>query len=203
MTLTEKEKDLLERLAKLERPPRQPSDEVEWTEAEIRRRLDEIVEELTKAATAAGLDEKLSFEERTLYLRQGDILSAAVADLITRLPDLGDRFALLKVLGSTTLIVYEAADRLDGLIRELKRTTLASQENTKQGAALNATILAALARVTRQIHPAYPEKRQHIITRVLDETNAGSSEEDKVGRDCVRKHLTKYWNENPALAPKK
>jgi hypothetical protein len=107
--------------------------------------------------------------------------------------------------------------------REKEHTTPASQKNTKQGDALNAIILAALKRVTQQIHPAYPEKRQHIITRVLAETNAQlkvlaepnaqlSDEDkvlrdcirkDKVQRDCVRKRLTKYWNENPALAPKK
>jgi hypothetical protein len=87
--------------------------------------------------------------------------------------------------------------------REKERTAPASQQHTKQGDALNAIILAALARVTQQIHPAYPEKRQHIITRVLGETNAQLPDEGKVLRDCVRKRLTKYWNENPELAPKK
>jgi hypothetical protein len=107
--------------------------------------------------------------------------------------------------------------------REKERTAPAAQENTKQGDALKAIILAALDRVMQRIHPAYPEKRGHIITLVLDETNAQLAlkkvvlkktkakkktnaqlpDENKVSRDCVRKHLTKYWNENPALAPKK
>jgi hypothetical protein len=200
---TKAEQELLDRLTQARHPPRSAADEIEWTEPVVQRCLNKLVGDLMKAADDAMCDERLSLEDRALYLRQRDILSTAVADLIARLPDPEDRFSLLKALGSTVLIVYEAAEHLDAPVRELKRTASGSRALSKQGAVLKTIILAALKREMKQISPAYPEKRRHIITRVLAETNAQLPDADKVKRDCVRKHLTKYWNENPASAPPK
>jgi hypothetical protein len=101
---------------------------------------------------------------------------------------------------------------------ERQRTVAGSGKIAEQGNALRKIILDALAEATRHIHPAYPEKRPQIITRVLDETNAQLSARVKslgyekvkkelgrvkVGRSCVRKHLVTYWNENPSSAPVK
>ena len=189
--LTEKEKDLLALLAKLKRPPRKPSDEIEWTESEVQRRLNGLVEELMKAAVAAGNDERLSLEERALYLRQGDILSTAVADLIARLPDPDDRFTLLKALGSTTLIAYEAAEHLDAYVREQKRTTPATEATTALGDDVRESVVAV---AKRRHDPAYPPKSrrsfaQQIVNDVNKELRRRNPKHAPVSWHTVEKHL--------------
>jgi hypothetical protein len=101
---------------------------------------------------------------------------------------------------------------------ERQRTVAGSGKRAEQGNALRKIILDALAEVTRHIHPAYPENRRLITTRVLNETNAqlealvkrlGCEKVKKelgcvkVERSCVRKRLVTYWNENPSSAPVK
>jgi len=169
--LTEKEKDLLALLAKLKRPPRKPSDEIEWTESEVQRRLNGLVEELMKAAVAAGNDERLSLEERALYLRQGDILSTAVADLIARLPDPDDRF--------------------DAYVREQKRTTPATEATTALGDDVRESVVAV---AKRRHDPAYPPKSrrsfaQQIVNDVNKELRRRNPKHAPVSWHTVEKHL--------------
>jgi hypothetical protein len=98
-----------------------------------------------------------------------------------------------------------------------KRTTApASKVLTARGAALEKIILEALAKVIQHNRPAFPKEntRTPITTRVLNEVNArikalGPKKakkelgRTKVGRPCVRGHLTTYWQQNPNLAPPK
>jgi hypothetical protein len=123
------EKDLLERLTKLKHPPRRPSDEIEWTQAEVRRGLDQLVTSLEEAALEAARKEGLTKADRAFLRRQKDINFASVAALRTRLAELPYAddllFTLFEALGSTVAIVAQsilAAEKLQDFVRERQRT---------------------------------------------------------------------------------
>jgi hypothetical protein len=168
--LTPAEKDLLERLTRAEHPPHSVSDNIEWTESEIRHRLKGLVEELAGVAAAAERDGRVSLDERLLYRRQGDILSAAATRLMAFLEHHPDqRFNLLQVLGSAILLAYEAAEHLDAPMRELKRTRPATKATTARGNLFKEAIDTV---VRRRFRPAYPPKyREPFAEEITDEVN--------------------------------
>jgi hypothetical protein len=130
---TEKERQILEGLTRARQPSRRAKDEVRWGEVEIRRGFEEFITVLWTAAIAACHDKDLSVRERTLYLRQGDIFSAAVVELRAILVDHPDPdvqtnrlFTLYKALGSAAVIARHrmedpAADRLRDHLRDCLR----------------------------------------------------------------------------------
>jgi hypothetical protein len=101
-----------------------------------RHGLNQFVELLTKAAEAACHDEELRPRERALFLRQGDIFSTAVAELIEILKDHQDPevrearlFSLYKAVGSAAVI---ASHRMIDPVGNRRRATPATKGTVAQ-----------------------------------------------------------------------